>query len=440
MVNIIYEQVSFDFQMGNISFTPIICPTNHKIIAYELNDCVKKHLTYLSVHNYFSVESLFKIFMFKYNLASIIQFSFHLTLPMRLLIDLESVNEIISLPHNDQLSIVIQDIAKINTMPDDERRIARNSILAFHNMGWKVWFKNINSEHFDFIKNLCISDCGVKIEEDELNDNVHDFLSIQEKLFGKKITFISIKRKINNNQLTLGCYCQSQQKLQPNENIEYLTLQTEDKTIPLKSSAIKIITVSSNIKNYYMLKPLINILCEAIKKTSNEPVIISEIEKESNEPGDFSILEISESEILYNCLTNRQCLLKKSPTCNIFILPKDTIVTLPCMLQTAVINANENIENIFKILKKTVKNNTKNNTNSEFTEEKCKHQQQCRRRCLLPIEHKVISAFSITRNLNETARLLLMPPKRASQHKRNAMRKLNIDNNSDLLKFIKDNF
>lgn len=440
MRNIMYEQVSFDFQMSNISLTPIICPTTQTIIAYELNDCIKKDLTYYAVDNYFSVESLFKFFMLKYKAVSIIQFSFHLTLPMKLLTDIESVNKIISLPHNDQLSLVIQNIENINTMSADERGKARDTILALHNTGWKIWFENIKNEHFDFIKNLCITDFGVKIEEDELYDNEHGLMSIKEKMPGETITFISKKNKTSNTPLKQGYYHKSQQQLQLNENIECLTLQIEDKTIPLKSPTVKKVTVSSNIKNYYMLSPLIYILGEAIKKSFNEPVVISEIEKESNEPGDISIHEITESTILYNCLTNRQSVLKKSPTCNIFILPKDTIITLPCMLHTAVINANENIEDVFKKLKKAVKNNTGTNTNNEFTGEKCKHQQQCRRSFLLPIEHKVISTFSITKNLNETARLLLISPKRASQYKRNAMRKLNIDNNSDLLKFIKDNF
>lgn len=110
------------------------------------------------------------------------------------------------------------------------------------------------------------------------------------------------------------------------------------------------------------------------------------------------------------------------------------------MLQTTVINANENIQDILNKIKKAVKKIKWDSANYVISREKCKYQQQCCRRLLLPIEHKVISTFVITRDLNETARLLSIPPKRASQHKRNAMRKLNIDNNSDLLRFIKDNF
>lgn len=188
-----YEQVSFDFQMSNITFTPIICPANQIIIAYELNDCIKNDHAYHAVHNYFSIESMLKSFMLKYKAALIIKFPSHITLPIKLLTEREASNEIISLPRNDQLSIVIQDIKSINTMPDDERRKTRNSILALHNAGWKMWFENISSEHFDFIKTLCITDFGVKIVEDNLHDNENGLLSIQEKLSEKKL-HLSLKK------------------------------------------------------------------------------------------------------------------------------------------------------------------------------------------------------------------------------------------------------
>ena len=92
-----------------------------------------------------------------------------LNLPAELFLDDRALRLLLSLRHQQRITIEIQDPLTITRMSEAERQRLRNSLIQLRAAGWKIWLDDLTRDLTEDFLRLALALDGVKIDRSELN-------------------------------------------------------------------------------------------------------------------------------------------------------------------------------------------------------------------------------------------------------------------------------
>ncbi|WP_326469207.1 EAL domain-containing protein [Enterobacter wuhouensis] len=92
-----------------------------------------------------------------------------LNLPAEHFLDDRALRLLLSLRHQQRITIEIQDPLTITRMSEAERQRLRNSLIQLRAAGWKIWLDDLTRDLTEDFLRLALALDGVKIDRSELN-------------------------------------------------------------------------------------------------------------------------------------------------------------------------------------------------------------------------------------------------------------------------------
>jgi len=205
--------------IDGIRLQPLVALKTGEVIAHEILSSIRNH----NAEKWFSElspEKIFSLFLWQVEFALNVPGNYWLNLPVDVFSDMDKVNKILTIEHDERIVLEIQDPERLLSYPYWKLISFEEGIFLLRRAGWNIWLDDITSKLIALVKKVSVNVNGIKIDRKEIKKPFSiDRLILQASTLSPYILVEGIETEAEKKKIMLTDARYGQGFLWPEEKV-----------------------------------------------------------------------------------------------------------------------------------------------------------------------------------------------------------------------------